>query len=443
MARQPKRKRPSYEPNKEYAQQLRAQTGLSVVDFAAMCDCGETTWRKMERGERVDADTLRGIAGKLKLPWHDLLSEAERKCLRIGQPSAGPWAPAANLPSGATPASAASLLGSRLSQLPPVPPDFTGREEQIRDLTRRLGEDAGRVPLAALRGMGGAGKTSLAIRVAHEVKGWFPDAQLYLKMRGTADGVKEHPLTATEAMTQVIRSFRPGAINLPEDEGGLAGVYRGDLAGKRALILLDNAANEAQLRPLLTAPLPVRFLITSRHALFLDGVDPIHVEGLPPEEALSLLRRILGPRGTRLELQTLAELCVRLPLALRVAGDFLRLKDDWPVSRYLAALESEPHRWLKVGADPEKDVEAVLKLSSAQLVRDSVERGTRWHLLHIFEGDFDLRAAAAAWDADENDLGVLNDLSDLENRSLVIFDRNTRRYHLHDLLRPIAEGLFA
>ena len=106
------------------------------------------------------------------------------------------------------------------------------------------------------------------------------------------------------------------------------------------------------------------------------------------------------------------------------------------------ALENDPHRWLKVGADPEKDVEAVLKLSAAQLVRDSVERGTRWHLLHIFDGDFDLTAAAAAWNADENDLGVLNDLSDMENRSLIIFDRNTRRYHLHDLLRPIAEGLF-
>ena len=81
-------------------------------------------------------------------------------------------------------------------------------------------------------------------------------------------------------------------------------------------------------------------------------------------------------------------------------------------------------------------------MSAAQLVRDSVERGTRWHLLHIFDGDFDLPAAAAVWNADEDDLSVLDDLSDLENRSLITFDQNTRRYHLHDLLRPIAEGLF-
>ena len=73
--------------------------------------------------------------------------------------------------------------------------------------------------------MGGAGKTSLAIRVAHEVKNWFPDAQLYLKLRGPADGVKEHALTPAEAMTQVIRAFRSEAINLPEGEDQLAGVY--------------------------------------------------------------------------------------------------------------------------------------------------------------------------------------------------------------------------
>jgi hypothetical protein len=389
----------------------------------------------MEEGERVGGGTLQAIADKLRIPWHDLLSEAERKRLDLGQLSAGPKA-------GAAPTSAVALPVSRLFQLPPIPSEFTGREEEIRDLRRRLGEDTGSAPVAALRGMGGAGKTSLAIRVAHEAKSWFSDAQLYVKLRGTADGVKEHAVTPAEAMRQVIRAFRPDATNLPEDEDLLAGVYRGDLAGKRALIVLDNASNEAQVRPLLNAALPVRFLITSRHALALDGVEPIHVEGLPPEEAFSLLRRIMGHRGTRLELQELVRLCARLPLALRVAGDFLRLKNDWPVSRYIAALKSEPHRWLKVGVDPEKDVEAVLKLSSAQLVRDSVERGTRWHLLHIFEGDFDLPAAAAAWNVAENDLGVLSDLSDLENRSLITFDRSTRRYHLHDLLRPIAEGLF-
>jgi len=444
MAEQPKRKRLSYEPDKEYAKQLRAQTGLSIVDFAAKCDCGETTWRKMEAGERVDGDTLQGIAERLKLPWHDLLSQAERERLGIGQRIAASSTSPAGLSPSAEPKSAASLCGSRVFQLPLVPSDFTGREEQIRDLTRRFGAEAGRRAIPALRGMGGVGKTSLAVRIAHEVKHRFPDAQLFLELRGTADGVKEQAVTAAETMRQIIRAFHPEALHLPDDERALAGFYRSVLADKRVLIVLDNAGSEAQLRPLLTAPPSVGFLITSRHVQALDGVESILLDGLSPEESFSFLQRIMGARGTRDELFALVQLCCRLPLALRVAGDFLRLKIDWPVSQYIKALrvESERLKWLKVGTDPEKDVEVVLKLSAAQLVRDSVERGTRWHLLHIFDGDFDLAAAAAAWDADENDLNVLNDLSDMENRSLILFDRNTRRYHLHDLLRPIAEGLF-
>ena len=71
-----------------------------------------------------------------------------------------------------------------------------------------------------------------------------------------------------------------------------------------------------------------------------------------------------------------------------------RLKDDWPIEQYILALERERLRWLRIGGDPGKDVEVVLKLSSAQLVRDSVARATRWHLLHIFQGDFELGAAA-------------------------------------------------
>ena len=150
MARQPQRKRPSYEPNKDYAQLLRKRSGLGIVDFAAQCNCGETTCARWRRVSRSMA-TLQDIAAKLKLDWHDLLSEAERKRLGVGQSGAGPWTPSAVPAPSAAPVSAASLLASRLFQLPPVPPDFIGREELIRDLTRRLGEDAGRAPLAALR----------------------------------------------------------------------------------------------------------------------------------------------------------------------------------------------------------------------------------------------------------------------------------------------------
>jgi hypothetical protein len=440
MPRKPERKRPSFEPNKAYAKWLREQSGRSVVDFASCCGCGESTWRKMEAGERVDAETLRVVAEKLKLPhWHDLLSESERKL--FGNEAASRYHFAqlplpSNLPSR-------SPFKSYLFQLPAVVADFTGREAQIKELAHRLSQNADTIARSAFRGMGGIGKTCLAIRVAHEVTGMFPDAQLFLELRGTADGVNDRPVAPVASMGQIIRAFHPDAIRLPEDEKELAGIYRGVLAGKRALIILDNAASANQLRPLLSVPPPVGFLITSRNSLALEGVETIPLEALSPDEAYSFLRRIMGPRGTHHELLEISELCCRLPLALRVAADFLRLKNDWPVARYIAALESERLRWLKIGDDPDKDVEAVLKLSSAQRVRDSVEQGFRWHLLHIFEGDFDLRAAASVWDADEKDHGVLDDLSDMTNRSLILYDQATRRYRLHDLMRPIAEGLFA
>ena len=160
------------------------------------------------------------------------------------------------------------------------------------------------------------------------------------------------------------------------------------------------------------------------------------------KKALELLRSIVGEKGSENELCEVAELCGNLPLALRVAGDFLRLKQDWTVSQYIAALYQERLRWLKVGNDPQKDVETVLKLSAAQLVRDDIDLATHWHYLADWPSDFATDAVAAAWDM-EDDYEVLEGLSNLVDRSLVLFDEETFRYRLHDLMKPIAEGLFA
>lgn len=446
MAEQKGRTRRLYEPDAASLQLRLEQSGKSIADFAADCDCGESTFRKMLAGKPVEGYILIDLAETWNVPdWHDLLSDKAR--LALGLPakidaSAG----TIDQPPSPRPVSlSATHTGQPYNlQLPSPLTDFTGRAEQIQELASRLLSSGGKVGLSALRGMGGVGKTSLAVRVAHEVKGRYPDGQLFLSLRGTADGVKESPMTPTEAMTCIIHAFHPEETGLPEKEEELAGVYRSRLAGKRVLIVLDNARSEAQVRILLTAPPSIAFLITSRNAQALDAVAAFQVKELSLHEAYSLLRSILPSKASEAELNTIAEQCCCLPLALRVAGDFLRIKDDWSAAQYIVALKSETTRlrWLRVGDDPAKDVEAVLKLSSAQLVRDSVDRGTRWHLLHIFPGDFDLSAAAAAWGADENDLAVLNDLSDMTNRSLIIYDQLTRRYRLHDLMRPIAEGLF-
>ena len=320
--------------------------------------------------------------------------------------------------------------------------DFTGRADEMRQMESLLRGDGGRVAVSALRGMGGVGKTSLAVKVAHAVRDHFPDAQLVIELLGTSD----RPVTPVEAMSRIIRDFHPDAAKLPDTEAELLPLYRSVLDGKRALIVLDNAKDEEQVKLLVTAPPPVGFVVTSRNALELDGVKPIRLDVLPPDEALKLLREIVGAKGTDDELRTVAGLCGRLPLALRVAGDFLR-HANWSVARYAEALRVEGERLERLkGKTKEKDVEAVLGLSAAELVKTNPEQAERWQMLAVFPADFDAEAAAAVWDLKtENKLDTdtaLDELTDLLDRSLLQFDEPTGRYSLHDLMRPVARDAF-
>ena len=125
--------------------------------------------------------------------------------------------------------------------------------------------------------MGGVGKTTIAIHIAHRIKDQFPDAQLFLDLQG----VSERPVTAVEAMSRFIRDFDPTITQLPDTEEELLPIYRSTLTGKRALIVLDNAASEAQVRNLIAGD-KTGFIITSRHALALDGVPTVQYWCLHP-----------------------------------------------------------------------------------------------------------------------------------------------------------------
>jgi tetratricopeptide (TPR) repeat protein len=329
----------------------------------------------------------------------------------------------------------------RLHQLPAALPrnQFVGRQHERRQLRaqlRKAGER--RVALSALKGMGGVGKTALAVHIAHLVKDNFPDAQLFLDLRGTTQ-----PATPPEAMAHVIRSFHPEADSLPKDPAELLALYRSVLAGRKVLLVLDNAADEAQVRDLIPPP-PCGLILTARAELALDGVLRLPLDVLSPSEARTLLRGIVGPtRAIDAELDAIAQLCGWLPLALRVAGDFLRIKPDFTAQEYRARLEQDRLQRLKVGTDPAKDVGAVLAFSAAQLVRDDPDRAARWQVLSVFPADFAATAAAAVWALDPGDPAAQDDLSALLERSLVQFDQAVRRYALHDLLRPIAADMFA
>jgi tetratricopeptide (TPR) repeat protein len=299
-------------------------------------------------------------------------------------------------------------------QIPAPPKDFIGRIEEIVDL---LAGFKGGATITGLRGMGGIGKTALALVLAEKLASRFPDGQLFLELRGTS----EKPLTSAEAMAQVIRAYHPEA-KLPEGEPEIAGLYRSVLAGKRALLLLDNAASREQVEPLLP-PSGSAVIITSRNKFALPGLEEKDLDVLPLKDAKKLLLEIAGRIGSRAE--ELARLCGCLPIALRNAAYALAERKNLGVDEYLIRLKDSRKR-LEL-------VEASFSLSYDLL---SLELQRLWCMLSVFPADFDRTGAADVWKMDSDPAAEA--LSDLFKLSLVEYQEATGRYHLYDLARDFA-----
>jgi tetratricopeptide (TPR) repeat protein len=319
-----------------------------------------------------------------------------------------------------------------LHQLPADLADFTGRTGEIRELLTLLGDGGGGAAISAIGGMGGVGKSALAVHVAHQLARSYPKAQIVVDLRGT----KENPLTPMEAMAQVIRAFQPEA-RLPDDADQVMAIYCDTLDGKRALLLLDDAAGADQVRSLLP-PAGCGLIVTSRRVFTLPGLCSFNLDALSRDEARGLLLKIVGDgRASEAELDEIARLCGRLPLALRVAGSFLAVHADWTAAEYVEALSDERQRLARLKVD-DLDVEAVLGLSAAQLVREQPELAMRWQMLAVFPAPFERTAAAAVWDVEGGE--ARDDLSALVERSLLLYDEKECSYRLHDLMRLVAEN---
>lgn len=299
-------------------------------------------------------------------------------------------------------------------QIPPPPRDFTGRKEELEELLE--GFDRG-ATITGLRGMGGIGKTALALVLAEKLAGRFPDGQLFIDMRGTG----KKPLTSAEAMAHVIRAYLPKE-KLPEGEQEIAGLYRSVLAGKRALLLLDNAAGREQVEPLLP-PSGSAVIVTSRNRFSLPGLEEKDLDLLPLKDAIRLLLEIAERIGSHAE--ELARVCGCLPLALRNAAYTLKERKDLVVDEYLTRLKDAKKR-LEL-------VEASFSLSYELL---SPELQSLWCMLSVFPSDFDRAGAAAVWKVDSD--SAAEALSGLLRLSLVEYRDATGRYHLHDLARDFA-----
>ncbi len=306
--------------------------------------------------------------------------------------------------------------GRALHQLPPPPGDFMGREQEIDDILSKI--EKGTV-ISGLQGMGGVGKTALALVLAERLAERYRDAQFYLDLKGTSP----QPLTPGEAMASVIRGYRP-AQKLPEKEAELSGLYHSVLDGQRAILLMDNARDAAQVTPLLP-PTGCLLLVTSRWHFALPGLYAKNLDTLPPEDACKLLVAI-APRinGQAVEI---ARLCGHLPLALRAAGSALAETVDLAPADYATRL-GDARKRLEL-------VEASLGLSYELL---PPELQARFAALAVFPETFGRAAAATVWAIEPDP--AQDALSSLLKYSLLEYDAAKARYWLHDLVRDFAHA---
>ena len=328
-----------------------------------------------------------------------------------------------------SPPTAAALV----LRLPADLPDFTGRQAQIPHVRDQLDQQG----IVTIAGMGGIGKTALAVHVARQLikEGRFSDAQLYIDLKG-ADPTPVNPVDALDSLLNSIQKPDPDepAPKRPRDLKSLQALWQEAIESKDAILILDNAADSTQVRPLLPGCPTCAVLVTSRQRFKLRGARRLDMRPMPPDEARDLLQE-LAPHLDDDGADQIAELCGCLPQALRVAGNYLDLNDDVTPEKYAAMLADERTRLAKLRDpdDPDLDVYATISLSVAQLDDDTRHA---WALLSLFPAPFDLPAAAALWDVPEDQ--ARTQLQALRNRSLVTYDAESARFHQHDLVRLAA-----
>lgn len=329
---------------------------------------------------------------------------------------------------------------ARAFQLPADPAGFTGREDALRQLNKLLATArAANTPLvAAVVGMAGVGKTALTIRWAHQVSEEFPDGQLYLNLRGHSPGAR--PLSTRDALGQLLRSLGLPGEQVPTDEHEAAAVFRARVAGRRLLIVLDNARSAAQVRPLLPGAAPCGTIITSRDQLggllATDGVTRLRLDVLDETEAGRLLAAMLGDRAHREPQATgeLAALCGRLPLALRIAAANVDSQQGVSVAEHVAQVRrGDLLPALEIAGDPEATLRVAFDLSFTALTEPAQRL---FRLLGLVPGT-DVSAEAIEALAGGP---VRRALAELVAAHLVE-TQGTDRFGCHDLLSRYARAL--
>jgi tetratricopeptide (TPR) repeat protein/transcriptional regulator with XRE-family HTH domain len=453
----------------ELLRQLRAEARLTQEELAEAACLSPRSVSDLERGIHQTArkDTAGLLAGALGLaePARTLFVAAARgrapvaEVLTALRAEAAPAAPGGAMPAEAERAPSAPP-GVVPRQLPAGAGFFAGREAELRQLDALLdqaglngGEDGagGAVVISAVAGMAGVGKTALAVHWARKVAGRFPDGQLYVNLRGyDAAG---SAVTPEEATGWFLAALGVPASQIPADAPARCGLYRSVLAGRRVLIVLDNARDAAQVRPLLPGSAGCLVVVTSRSALAglaaAEGARRLRLGPLAEEEGARLLAARLGPERVAAEPGAVAELaawCGGLPLALAVMAARAAADPGLPLGvlpgqlagagAEAAVSEASPGRLeVQETGDPATSLRELLSWSCRQL---SPPAAQMFGLVGVHCGP-DITVPAAASLAAVPRAAAGRALAELTGASLAA-EHRPGRYVLHDLVRGYAAG---
>ncbi|HEV2371031.1 MAG TPA: NB-ARC domain-containing protein [Streptosporangiaceae bacterium] len=318
---------------------------------------------------------------------------------------------------------------------PMAVPDFVGREAELAQLTswaRGAAESPGGTTVSIV-GPGGIGKTSLAVAALHRLAPGFPDGCLAVDLRG----MDERPVPAGTALNRMLRALGLPEGQLPAALEEQSSVFRSMLRGRRVLVLLDNAAEEVQVRPLLATAAGCHTLITCRHSLSgLEGVRWMWLDPLPTGACVELLSSIADPARVQADLGAaaeLAQLCGNLPLAVRIVGNRLARQSQWSVAQVTAQLRDEHTRLTSLTAG-DLQVRPAFTVSYDRLSTPA-QRLFR-HLALVPGTDFGLESAAAAAGTPQAETQL--HLEELIDTTLLQLAPTPGRYQFHDLIRIFA-----
>ncbi|MEU7530727.1 BTAD domain-containing putative transcriptional regulator [Saccharothrix sp. NPDC042600] len=311
--------------------------------------------------------------------------------------------------------------------------DFTGREDEITRLTATVerGNAARTVVIGALGGMAGIGKTVTAVHLAHRLADRYPGGQLFVDLHAHTTAAQQ-PMRPAQALDVLLRALGVPGRRIPDDTEARSALWRAEAGRRKLLVVLDNAVDAAQVRPLLPGAPGCLALVTSRrHLADLDGADTLSLDSLRPCDATELFARVVGddrPERDPAATRAVLAMCGHLPLAVRIAGARLRARPSWSVA-HLAERLRDQDRLLSELCVGDRSVATAFALSYQQL--DAAHRHL-FRLLGLVPGaSFDARVAAVLAEVGPAEAeALLEDLVDVH----LLQEPVPGRYRFHDLI---------